>query len=256
MAARIINGTLFVSNYTSTVNPGEWTFTGATYSNVADATGNGAFDITTGFILYVPANDINTALPVTGVCHRYKLTAVTASNSNTIDGTMLWDEGGAEIDQPNNGDTAIISERGTGLGLGFPPSSQVYSSLSSGIDYCAYAVDARSIIDKITANTKEITETRAALLTVSDGDFAFDHTMGLTHDPNGWVIVTLNGNEVIVGDGTSSNCDCYFTPPGATTPIRTADAITTGDALRWVGSYAGYQLATTDVLFLNYEYNP
>jgi len=255
MAARIINGTLFVPSFTPTINPGEWTFTGASYTNVTDATGNGAADITVGFVLYVPANDINTALPVSGVCHRYSLTALTVVNPSTINGTMLWDEGGSEIDQPNNGDTAIISEKGTGLGLGFPISSQVYPSLGAGMDYCAYSADARSILDKIMAHTKEITETRSALLTTADGNFAFTSGSGLSHDPNGWVQVTINGNEVVVGDGTSSGCDCYFTSPSNTTP-RSSDAITTGDALRWVGSFAGYQLATTDVILLNYEYNP
>jgi hypothetical protein len=251
--ARVINGTLFVPSFTTTGTPGEWTFTGATYTNVTDATGNGAFDITTGFVLYVPASDPNTFLPVSGGCHRYLLTSVSIIDSSTIDGTMLWDEGGAEIDTPTNGDTSIISEKGPGLGLGFPVSQQVYSSLGAGIDYAAYAADARAILDGITTgggSDKEYNEVYTALVTTSDGDFAI--ASGLTRNPAGAVIVTVNGVQVTIGDGTSSNCDAYFTDPSNATP-RTHDAITTGDKIRWVGSFAGYELATSDRIQITYE---
>ena len=71
---RPINGTLQVVDFVNT-NVGEYSFENALFSNSADATGNGAFDISVGHILFVQATDINTASPVPGVYHRYKLTS-------------------------------------------------------------------------------------------------------------------------------------------------------------------------------------
>jgi hypothetical protein len=252
--ARIVNGTLFVPSFTNTA-PGEWTFTGATYANVADMEGDGTADLAIGFVVYVPANDINTAFPIPGVAHRYVLTAINIVDSSTIDGTILWDEGGSEDDQPNNGDFCIISEQGTGLGLGFPVSQQNYPSLAAGMDMSALAADARSILDQITGGgaDKEYTEVHMALLTTADGDFAT--ATGLLRNPEGSLVVTVNGLQVEVGDGVDTGCDCFFTDPSNSTP-KSHDAITTGDKMRWNGSLATYELATTDVIQMTYEAAP
>lgn len=249
--ARIKKGTLFVPAYTPTINNGEYTFTGATYANVSDVEGNGNALVSVGDILFVPAQ--NSGFTVSGVCHRYALTAVSAGIGGTLNGTILFDEAGqTEVDTPNDADTAIISEKGTGLGLGFPVSQQTYPTLAAGIDLCAYATDARNIIDKIVGTaTKELTELRPAVTTTASGDLAFSGS-GLVNDPLGAVIVTINGVEVTVGNASTSAA-CYFTIPANGTPKGT-DAIVAGDVLRWNGTVAGYELATNDTILMTYEF--
>ena len=147
--SRIIHGTLFVPSYQPTGNPGEWLIENAIYTNVSDDTGQGAYAIQTGFVVYVPAANINTQLPVPGVVHRYKITSHTVVNASTINCTILWDEGGSEVDIPHNGDYAMISEVGTGQGLAFPVSNQIYPLMKAGMDIAAIAVEEKVKIDKI-----------------------------------------------------------------------------------------------------------
>jgi len=145
--AHPINGTLLVNEFDATANPGEWTFTGATFTNQSDFAGNGAFALSVGFVVYVPATDINTALSVPGVFHRYKLTVLTVIDGATIDGTVLWDEDGPELDSPTNGAYCMITEVTANRRLGSPISSAVYPNLSPGATEALIADDARSILD-------------------------------------------------------------------------------------------------------------
>jgi len=108
--SRIINGVLFVASYDPTSNPGEYTFTNAEFNNQADMTGAGAGDIQVGFILYVPAADINTFMPIPGVSHRYKIVSIQSQDVTYISATILWDEAGVEMDTPISGDYAFITE--------------------------------------------------------------------------------------------------------------------------------------------------
>lgn len=75
--------------------------------------------------------------------------------------------------------------------------------------------------------------------TSADGDFAI--TEALERTSTGNIIVAVNG---LIAKITES----YFTRPGSTTPIT--DSPKVGDRLRWVGSVAGYELATTDTITL------
>jgi len=90
--ARPINAALYVPGFYATGNTGEWTFTGASYNNQADATGNGAYDAVAGAFLYISATDINSGVQIPGVVHRYVFTAVQATDANTLSGTILWNE--------------------------------------------------------------------------------------------------------------------------------------------------------------------
>ena len=146
---KIINGTLSVPDFSSS-GVGEWTFVQASFNYFFDFTGNGqpAADITTGFVIYVPAVHPTEFFPLTGVVHRYKLTSISNVIDNKFDGTILWDEGGDEIDRPQGGGCiCVISEAGANKRLGFPVSSQTYPDLGAGQDMYALTVDARSIID-------------------------------------------------------------------------------------------------------------
>jgi len=154
--ARVINGTLFVPVYNSTSNPGEWNFTGATFDNQADATGNGAGDITTGFLLFIQATDNFLATPVPGIVHRYRLTSVTIIDTQTIDGTILWDEFGPEVDQPTNGSYAIICEPSFIKAYGTPASVAIYPNLPPGADISSYVVDNRNRKDRDTVKRTNV----------------------------------------------------------------------------------------------------
>jgi len=146
--ARIINGTLNVGSYDPTGNPGEYTFIDGIYENVTDSTGDGAFALTVGYVVYIPAQDPNTALPVPGEGHRYVLTSLTIVNFNTISGTILYNEiDFPGTDLPLSGSIAIISEPGANKALGFPVSQEIYSFISSGLTLAAINADARSVVD-------------------------------------------------------------------------------------------------------------
>ena len=149
--ARPINAALTVQAFASTGNPGEYTFDSAAYNNQADATANGAYDVAVGFVLYVPATDVNSYTIVPGVVHRYILTSVTVVDTYTISGTILWDEPGPEQDTPTNSVACILAQVTTVLGLGMLPSDVVYSELAGGSSFQAFSVDERNILDNPSA---------------------------------------------------------------------------------------------------------
>jgi hypothetical protein len=171
--ARVINGTLFVPVYNSTGNPGEWNFTGASYDNQADATGNGAADLTVGFLMFIQATDNFLATPVPGVMHRYQLTSITVIDSITIDGTILWDEFGPEVDQPTNGSYAIICEPSYIKTYGTPPAVAIYPNLPPGADIGAYVVDNRNVKDR-----NVVTRTNIEGATILENQIVFENGFG------------------------------------------------------------------------------
>ena len=142
--ARIINGTLLVDVYSPTANPGEYTFTDAIYENQADATGSGSLDVQPGFIVYIAALDSITFVPVPGVVHRYKIVSIQdASDGIHLSATIIWDEAGSEVDRPQDGIHAIISENVTDCNYGLPASTEVYSDLAGGVVEASYNADIR-----------------------------------------------------------------------------------------------------------------
>lgn len=90
----------------------------------------------------------------------------------------------------------------------------------------------------------------AGIATSSDDDPACG---GIMHAPaaGSRVAVRINGVDAIVGNGTKVGVDCYFSDPGDTV-AKTFHDIVAGDILRWIGSYAGYQIAVTDEI--DYDY--
>lgn len=146
---RPINATLFVSSFTGTGTIGEYTFSGAAFDNQSDATGNGSLDVTVGCKIYVQPTDGNTGAPISGAVHRYKLTAVSYPDSNSLSGTMLWDEPSAEADSPTNGTYAMLAQATPNHGLSLVPSTSIYANLPSGSDIQAIMLDSRDVTDNI-----------------------------------------------------------------------------------------------------------
>lgn len=94
----------------------------------------------------------------------------------------------------------------------------------------------------------------AALATVVDGDQAFAGALTKTPVNGGYVQPFVNGKKVSLAHGAVIPGDCYFSGDGGVTRRLVGD-IVAGDTLHWVGSFAGYQLETTDRIDLDYEEN-
>lgn len=149
MDTRPINASLYVDAFTPTGNPGEYTFENATYNNQADQTGNGAFDIQVGFVLYVPATNFNTGSPIPGVIHRYKLTSLNIVDPGFISGTMLWDETGQEgLEIPTNSIGCGLSQASPNLGFGYAPNDVLYPELPAGLTVQSVQTDLWNITDE------------------------------------------------------------------------------------------------------------
>lgn len=103
------------------------------------------------------------------------------------------------------------------------------------------------IKQKLTLENKNM----AALATSSDGDEATLISIALIPSNDGFVRVFVNGVGVSLGDGAKDK-DCYFSDDGGTTARRIKD-ITNGDHLFWMGSVAGYELTTDDLISFDYN---
>lgn len=150
---RPINASLFVSDFLATATPGEYTIVGATFNNQADATNNGAGDVTVGFTLYVPAFDLSLGAPIPGVFHRYRLTSVSSPDANTLNATILWDESGPEQDVPASSSFCMLSQPSTEHGFSMLPLDSVYPGLPSGMTSAALVLENRDVTDAIVGMT-------------------------------------------------------------------------------------------------------
>jgi hypothetical protein len=148
----IINGILTVPGFTPTENPGEYSIEGGIYNNQGDTTGNGAFDVVPGFVLYVQASDVNTFFPILGRVHRYKITSVTAIDQYTLNLTILWDESGSEIDTPTSGVDCIITSTSTNLKYGFSVDQVMYPTLGIGLVAGLLNKDVEQITDLLSGS--------------------------------------------------------------------------------------------------------
>lgn len=183
MDTRPINGTLYVESFNATGNPGEYSFENAIFANQVDSSGSGAFVVQVGFLLYVASADINTALPLPGILHRYKLTTVDVVDASTINGTMVWDELGAEANEiPLNGSTAGLSQPSPNYRYGFAPSEGVYPDLPAGFAVQTVQTDVNNITDQQQAGGGEggTTTYKETIGDASALNFNIHHSLGTT----------------------------------------------------------------------------
>jgi len=89
----------------------------------------------------------------------------------------------------------------------------------------------------------------ACAATTVDGALATANTLTSRGRAGSYIQVMVNGIQVTVGDGVKTK-DCYFSGDGGTTARAIVD-IVAGDSCYWMGSVAGYQLATTDTMDWN-----
>lgn len=90
----------------------------------------------------------------------------------------------------------------------------------------------------------------AASLTSADGQVACATTIAAKPLGGGYPRIYVNGLAQSLGNGVKTK-SCYFSADAGAT-AKTIANIAAGDTLYWVGSVAGFQLATTDVIDFDY----
>jgi hypothetical protein len=90
----------------------------------------------------------------------------------------------------------------------------------------------------------------AASLTTADNQIACATTIAATPANHSYVRVFAGGIAMVLGDGAKTK-DCYFSADSGAT-AKSIATIASGDSLYWVGSVAGFQLATTDLIDFDY----
>lgn len=90
-----------------------------------------------------------------------------------------------------------------------------------------------------------------ASVTTTDNDQATATTVAAANALGGAIDVTVNGISQVVGNGTKTSVDCYFSGDAGVT-ARAWSAVAAGDTLHWNGSVAGFQLAATDKINMMY----
>jgi hypothetical protein len=226
--SRIVNGIVTIPALNPTGNPGEYLFTGATFASQSDTSGNGAYLVEVGFLVYIPASDPNTFAQIPGVVHRYKLTAVTIVDSATINGIILWDEDGPELDAPTSGVDSIIAMPTSKRRLGLPVDPALYSSLAAGAATAAYNIDTEYILDN------DVDVFAADPVAPTAGQFWFNSTDQVFRGFNGISVVTVTTGSNLeniqteldnVEAAVGLNTDGTFQPPLNTTYLDSATTV-------------------------------
>ncbi len=233
-AADILNAAQFVEEGTDNADSG-WTMTtntpitiGTTALNFTQFTGLG--QITAGDGISKTGNVLDLDLATSG-----GLKIVTAQLSiepTDFAGIGLEDDGS---------DNLRLASQGNGIGGG---AGSTLSVTANGDSVNVSASGVKAAVPQ-TSN-----KAMAASLTSSDFDQATSVTLVSTPGGDGIPMVFVNGVIAEVGQGVKTK-DCFFSNDGGTT-ARAIAAIAAADTLHWVGSVAGFELATTDVIDVLY----
>ncbi len=183
-----INGVLTVPSFDAGVAEGEFTITGATYTNYADTSGSGAFAIELGWLLYVQASDAATFLQIPGLAHRFKVTAIEVIDPTTVNLTVLWDEPGPVVDSPTNGVDAIITSVSAIQKYGYSVDTTLYPSLPVGLVTGMLNQEVQDITDNLSGGGG------GAVLSVNDkvGAVVIQAGAGIQIDTSGAQIIILS----------------------------------------------------------------
>ena len=192
--SRPISGSIYVDSYNPTGNIGEYTFDSGLFNNQND-TGNGAYDVVPGFVIFISPTDLNTASMIQGYTNRYILTSVTVLDSVRVSGTILWDSKEPEVNPPTNGVFSIISQTTPNLKLAIPPVDNFYNDLTPGSTLATLLSDMINIMDTLGVNSSK--NVSALLLVTINGQVDFN----LQFVPNDKlnVSLTVNGLKYVYG---------------------------------------------------------
>lgn len=193
--AEPINGSLYVDAYTPTGNPGEYTFENGLFNNQNDS-GNGAYDIVPGFVVFISPTDLNTGLLIQGYTSRYVLTSVTVVDTVRVSGTILWDGKEPEVNMPSNGVFSIVSQTTPNLKLAIPAVDNFYTDLTAGSTLSALLNDIINIMDTLgTGNSPRTISTMLPVTTNGQTEFT------LQYPPTNkeFTSITVNGLKYVYG---------------------------------------------------------
>lgn len=122
----------------------------------------------------------------------------------------------------------------------------------------AGSVTTKTYVDSRVSTTISAVPTRLnkgmrGVLTVNDGDLGCATPVASPPCGDGVVRVVVNGISMIPADGTLTGADtCYFSGDGGIT-ARFRAKVLKGDLLYWNGSYAGFQLSSSDKIEFSYN---
>lgn len=222
-----ISGSLYVESYTSTGNPGEYSFESGLFTNLNDS-GNGAYDVVPGFVVYIPATNINTGTVIAGVTNRYQLTSVSVIDTTRISGIILWDSTDVEEDVPSPGVFSIITQTTPNLKLGIPPVDNNYFDLTPGSTLSALLNDVINIMDRLGGSTPNYISSILPVTTNGQNEFILQYV------PKNKTATSLTVNGIKYAYG------------------ETYDFIINGNILYWTG--LSLILDTSDVVVVGYNY--
>lgn len=225
---QLITGSFFVDSFVPTGNPGEYTFENGLFNNQND-TGNGAFDVVPGYVVFITPLNNNTGFPIAGVSQRYVFTVVTSSDGIHLTGTMLWDEPGEEVNPPSAGSFAIVSQTTPNHKLAAPLIDSNYADVTPGTTLTVLINDLINIMDSF--GVAETSRTQVRILTVeNDGQklFTLDHVVIDKEN----TAITVNGLNYVYGSE--------------------ADFIIEGNVVTWFE--VSLILEPTDTVVIRYKY--
>jgi len=229
--ARIINGALYVDAFTATENSGEYVFENALFNNQNDITGNGAFDLAVGFVIFIPATNRDSGAALAGVSNRYKFTSLQYIDQLRVSGTIIWDSSDEEIDVPTNGTFCLVSQTTPNLGLALTAPDNFYPDVLGGSTLAAMLSDIINIMDKLGTGSGALQSRSSTILPIiTDGQTTFS----IPHVPTDKTstILTVNGMTYVYGESNDYTID--------------------GSTLTWM-DYS-MKLDTTDSMVINYSY--
>lgn len=127
------------------ISNGVYLISNATYTCLADS-GGGAYDLKTGFLVYVPTRDIATNIPIPGEVARFIVRDIQVETSDRVTVWIEYDGYKTESDPPANGLACVICEA-TEFGVGIPVSEDIYTDLPVGMATAILAEDMRKLIN-------------------------------------------------------------------------------------------------------------
>jgi hypothetical protein len=152
--------------------------------------------------------------------HRYKLTALSVVDGQTLSGTVIWDEPGPQVDVPTNGTYVLYAEVASD-GYGSPPSDLVYNFLPPGSTTAALEIDLRDITNQLAIPVQLTGVTTDAIPTklVNGSGVNFVSLLEALY------VFTISVQGI---NADNSGNDCAFTLQGAIKRTATATALVGG----------------------------
>ena len=132
---------------------------------------------------------------------------------------------------------------GTGSGLTFSGGD----SLGVNVDGSTIQINGNGQLTVVAGASTPVYQLSIGTTSIGD-NYATGITLSFTPNDYSRIEVYVNGQKQRLGDGVTSNVDCYFD----TTGKQLVDLITS-DELYWNGIFSGYDLSPTDSVEIVYE---